>query len=321
MSVLITGGAGYIGRHTERLFQASGLDAVSLDNFATSAPWKVRSAKRIEGDVSDTNLLRRLISEHQVDSVVHLAASAHVGDSIRRPDHYFQNNTSATTALLQVMIEMSVKRLVFASSCSVYGNSASTSASESDPVVPVSPYGESKLLTERMLPWYQRSFGLQWLALRYFNVAGAEYGLGESLATSKRIIPRVVDATTGGDRGLQVFGDRFPTVDGSAVRDYVNVSDVALANLKSIRFLMNRETSMPCGEVINIGSGVGVSVFQIIETASLLSGKKISFDIRPSNPGDPPHAVSNPALALERLGWKAERSSIVEIVGAVLQET
>ena len=178
MSILITGGAGFIGRHTAKLLQSAGLRAVVFDNLATGRRDEAAEGAFVEGDIADVRLVRGVLREHDVTAVIHLAASAHVGDSMAQPDAYYRNNVCGTAALLEAMVAEDVLQLVFASSCSVYGNSASTAAREDEPVVPMSPYGESKLITERALPWYEQAFGMRWVALRYFNVAGAEDGMG-----------------------------------------------------------------------------------------------------------------------------------------------
>jgi len=225
MAILITGGAGFIGRHTAKLASGAGYDVVVLDNLSTGRSDDPRWGAFVEGDIADTMLVRRLIRQHSITAVMHLAASAHVGDSMARPGSYYANNVCGTASLLEATIAEGIRKFVFASSCSVYGNAASLAAHEDEPVTPMSPYGESKLVTERALGWYEQAHGLKWVALRYFNVAGAEDALGEDVAGCRRIVPRTVHAAIGGGSPLQVFGDSFETPDGSAVRDYVHVSD------------------------------------------------------------------------------------------------
>jgi UDP-glucose 4-epimerase len=204
---------------------------------------------------------------------------------------------------------------VFASSCSVYGNAASSAAHEDEAVVPMSPYGESKLVTERALGWYENAHGLKWVALRYFNVAGAEDALGEDVARCRRIIPRTVHAATGGGAALQVFGADFETADGSAVRDYVHVSDVARANLCALRYIEQGRAS----SIINIGAGSGVSVFDILREVARQTGRPVPHRVEAARAGDPGCAVSDARRAAELLGWRAERSGIGEIVASVLR--
>lgn len=314
MCVLITGGLGFIGSHTARFCHESGLDVVILDNLSTGLAENARWGTFVQGDIADVGLARSIIREHSVTSVLHLAASAHVGDSMDRPDLYFDNNVNGSLRILEAMMAEGVKKLVFASSCSVYGNSASLSAHEEDIVTPVSPYGESKLQTERTLSWYRNAYGLRWLALRYFNVAGAKDELGEDITSSRRIIPRVVHSVSGGTTSLEVFGTEFPTIDGSAVRDFVHVEDVARANLNALRYV----EAMGTGEVINIGSGTGASVFQIIEEVAKEVGQPVTYLTRPSRPGDPAHSVSDISKAQKLLGWEPVASSLPNIVGSVI---
>ena len=314
MSVLITGGLGFIGSHTAKLCQESGLDVIVLDNLSTGRIENARWGTVIYGDIADVDLVRSTLREHSVTSVLHLAASAHVGDSMDRPDLYFDNNVGGSLRLLEGMMAEGVKQFVFASSSSVYGNSGSLSAHEEDAVIPVSPYGESKLQTERALPWYQDAHGLRWLALRYFNVAGAKDELGEEISSSRRIIPRVVQSVIGGNAGLEVFGTEFPTIDGSAVRDFVHVEDVARANLKALHYLETKQA----GEVINIGSAVGVSVFQIIEEVGKEVGQPVTYLPRTSRPGDPAHSVSDISKARKLLDWEPVVSGLPNIVGSVI---
>jgi UDP-glucose-4-epimerase GalE len=315
MAILITGGAGFIGRHTAKLACAAGYDVVVLDNLSTGRRKDARYGALVEGDIADTILVRRLIRERSITAVIHLAASAHVGDSMARPGEYYANNVCGTASLLEAATAEGVRKLVFASSCSVYGNAASSAAREDEPVIPMSPYGESKLVTERALGWYERAHGLKWVALRYFNVAGAEDALGEDVAGCRRIVPRAVHAAIGGGAPLQIFGGNFETADGSAVRDYVHVGDVARANLCALRYV---EQARPAA-VINIGSGNGVSVLEIVREVERQTGRPVAHRIEAARAGDPGCAVSDARRAQHLLGWRPERSSIGEIVASVLR--
>lgn len=314
MSILVTGGAGYIGRHTAKLLHGSGMAPVVLDNLSTGRRDETGWGPFVEGDISDVALVRRVLREHGVTAVVHLAASAHVGDSIARPDTYYRNNVCGTAALLEAMGAEGVTRLVFASSCSVYGNSASTAAQEDEPVIPMSPYGESKLVTERALPWYRLAFGLQWVALRYFNVAGAEGSMGEDLAGCRRIVPRTVHAAVGGGAALGVFGTDFDTPDGSAVRDYVHVSDVAQANLRALQYVELGRAPV----VMNIAAGVGTSVLQIIDEVGRQVGQPVPHHLESAHCGDPGCAIADIARARRELGWAPVSSGLENIVASVL---
>ncbi len=314
ISILITGGSGYIGRHTAKALREAGLEPVVLDNLTTGRLDETGFGPFIEGDIANVGLVRSILRQHEVTAVIHLAASAHVGDSMARPDAYYRNNVSGTAGLLEAMGAEGVTQLVFASSCSVYGNSASTAAHEDEPVIPMSPYGESKLVTERALPWYQLAFGLQWVALRYFNVAGAEDGMGEDVAGCRRIVPRTVHAAVGGGSALGVFGTEFGTPDGSAVRDYVHVSDVAEANLLALRYV--EQGGHP--SVMNIAAGMGVSVLQIIGEVGRQTGQAVPHELQAARAGDPGCAVADISRAKKLLGWEPKGSGLEAIVASVL---
>ena len=313
MSILVTGGAGYVGAHTARLLRAQGNEIVILDNLSTSRRDNVRWGHWVQGDIADLKLVRSVLRDYSVTSVLHLAASAHVGESMDHPQRYFANNVNGTLTLLEAMIAEDVRQFVFASSSSVYGNSPSSAIAEESATVPVSPYGESKLQSERVLPWYARAHGLRWIALRYFNVAGASDGLGEDIANSSRIVPRAVNAAVGSGNPVHVFGIDFPTYDGSAVRDYVHITDVARANVKALEFVDSGRS----GDILNIGSGVGASVLQIIQMVSKHIGAPVPHRTGPPRPGDPPCAVSDISRAQRVLGWSPLESGIENIIASV----
>ena len=315
MSILVTGGAGFIGRHTIKLLHAHGMETVALDNLSTGRRDSTSVGAFVEGDIADVRLVRKVLRDHAVTAVVHLAASAHVGDSMAHPDAYYRNNVCGTSALLEAMHAEDVRQLIFASSCSVYGNSASTAAHEEEAVIPMSPYGESKLVTERALPWYHNAFGLSWIALRYFNVAGAEDAMGEDLVGCRRIIPRTVHAAVGGGPALGVFGTNFDTVDGSAVRDFVHVSDVANANLLALKYVGQGKPPL----VINIAAGVGTSVLQIIAEVGHQTGQTVPHKYEAARGGDPGCAIADISRARHELGWAPVNSGLDNIVSSTLR--
>jgi UDP-glucose-4-epimerase GalE len=312
MRVLITGGAGFIGSHTAQLLTQLGAELVILDNLTTGRRQDARWGSFVEGDVSDVELTRSVIRQHGITSVLHLAASAHAAESMLRPEAYFANNVGGTLRLIQAMLAEGVQKLVFASSCAIYGNSVS--AREGEVEAPLSPYGESKLQTEKTLAWLQCAYGLRWAALRYFNVAGASDGLGEDVSISVRIIPRAVNSALT-SRTLEIYGGDFPTPDGSAVRDYVHVADVSQANLQALRLVEERDVA----EVINIGSGAGVSVLQIINAVTEQTGRPAPYHLYPARAADPACVVADISKAQKLLGWRPVQSNLENIVASVLR--
>lgn len=315
MSILITGGAGFIGTHTARLLRDAGLDVAILDTVACRQREDFACGNFVLGDVGNEALVRSTIRDHGVTGVIHLAASAHVGESMHRPDVYFANNVGATYSLLNAMCAEDVRQFVFASTCAVYGEAGTPVLHEATAPVPVSPYGESKLQIERALRWYENAFGLRWAVLRYFNVAGAEPGLGEDVSTSKRIIPRAVHCVLNSGARLSVFGTSFPTRDGSAIRDYVHVSDVARANLQALRYVQGGHS----GALLNIASGMGTSVLEIIDAVTEQTGKLVLFDTRPGRVGDPACVMADISEAQRILGWRPVDSSIETLVTSVIK--
>ncbi len=315
MSILITGGAGYIGRHTWRLLERSGHHLVLFDRAPIPAAFAGPRTRLVQGDLADKALVRRTLRDHKITAVLHLAASSHVGDSMRQAAAYYANNVTASLTLLDAMGEEHVQRLVFASSCSVYGEAGSRAAREDDAVHPISPYGESKLTLESALPEYARTHGLRWVALRYTNVAGAISDLGEDLATSRHIVPRAACAALGSGSSLAVFGSRYRTPDGSAVRDLVHVTDVAVAN----RLALEYTASHDAGKILNIGSGDAVSVLQMIHEVSRQTGRDITYLSKPARAGDPAWAVTDRSEAGRILGWSPAASNLQTIVASVLR--
>jgi UDP-glucose-4-epimerase GalE len=309
VSILVTGGAGFIGSHSAKVLVEAGLSVVVLDNLTTGRRENARWGSFVKGDISDTSLVRQIINRHSVKTVLHLAAFAQVGESLQRPEIYFSNNVCGTHGLLTAMAAEKVRQIVFASSCSVYGNTNSTRLNEDEDVHPLSPYGESKLSIERSLGWYERAHGMHWLALRYFNVAGAEATLGEP-SCSTRIIPRAIHAAFGNGPSMEVFGTRYPTHDGTAVRDCVHVLDVAHGN----RLAVQHVAAGKPGAVVNIGTGTGVSVRQIIAAVGTITGRPVPFSEGPPRNGDVVSAIADPARARTLLGWEPQRSDLKQIV-------
>ncbi len=312
MRVLITGGAGYIGSHTAKLLAASGHTPIVFDDFTQGHDWAVKWGPLERGSLADQGRLREVFAAHKVEAVVHFAASALVGESMSQPTKYFRNNTVATLNLLDAMREAGVATIVFSSTCATYGDPVRVPIDETHPQVPVNPYGESKLMVEKILRWYGSAYGLKWIALRYFNAAGAdpEGEIGEDHDPETHLIPLVIGAALGTRPPVKVFGTDYPTPDGSAVRDYVHVMDLADAHRRALEGLGNGTAS----QAINLGTGQGHSVRSVIETVNRVGGKKVPFEEAPRRAGDPPELVAAPGRARDVLGWSCRYAALDVIV-------
>lgn len=309
--VLVTGGAGYIGSHTSKYLSRQGIRPVVLDNLAVGRRSAVRWGPLVECDLAERTRLAGILREHRIDTVVHFAAHCYVGESMRRPREYFRNNIINTLNLLDAMCEASVRNIVFSSSCATYGTPVKTPIDEDAPQQPINPYGESKLFVEKALKWYGEAYGLKWVALRYFNAAGAdpEGEIGERHDPETHLIPLAIEAALGMREPLQIFGADYPTVDGSAVRDYIHVWDLAAAHYKAVEYLQS--TGESCA--LNLGTGRGESVLQVIHAIELTTGTKVPVHFAARREGDPPTLIANAARAYEVLGWTPRHSSIEEI--------
>jgi UDP-arabinose 4-epimerase len=263
----------------------------------------------VEADLADAASIRRAIEQHGVDAVIHFAAHAEVGESVRNPRKYFHNNVVGTLNLLDAMVDLGVKYVVHSSTCATYGLPEKLPISEDHSQRPVSPYGESKLFVERMLQWYERAYDLRWVALRYFNAAGTSGELGECHDPETHLIPLAIQAAITGVP-LAVFGTDYPTEDGTAVRDYIHVDDLATAHLLAIDYLLKQSKS----RALNLGTGQGHSVRQVVKMVEQVSGLSVPWQAAARRPGDPPRLVADNHAAAEVLGWRPERSSLREIV-------
>jgi UDP-glucose-4-epimerase GalE len=311
LATLITGGAGYVGSHTAKFLAGQGADLVILDNLSTGHRWAAKWGRFVEGDLADTALLARLFRENPIDAVVHFAANAYVGESVGNPRKYFRNNLVNSLNLLDAMVDAGVGRIVFSSSCTTYGIPRQVPIAEDAPQTPLSPYGESKLFIERALAWYGKAYGLRWAALRYFNAAGADPDgeLGEEHDPEPHLIPVVLQAALGERPHLEIFGVDYPTPDGTAIRDYVHVTDLARAHSLALAYLRTNENL-----VLNLGVGRGYSVREIVAEAEAVTGRKIPARTAPRREGDPPEMVADVAKADRVLGWKAANSDLRTIL-------
>jgi UDP-arabinose 4-epimerase len=303
MNILVTGGAGYIGSHTAKALHAAGFNPVTLDNLSAGHEWAVRWGPLVRGQIQNGALIRRVVKEHGIRAAIHFAANAYVGESVVNPRKYFHNNVVNTLKLMDALLEADVKTVVFSSTCATYGNPESPLISECHTQRPVNPYGESKLFVERLLHAYGQAYGLRWMALRYFNAAGADPGgqIGEDHDPETHLIPLVLEAALGRRPPVQIYGTDYNTPDGTAIRDYIHVSDLAQAHVLALDRLLS---GMP-PVAVNLGTGIGYSVRQVIAAAERISGCAVPTREAPRRAGDPAVLVADPALAAELLGWRA----------------
>lgn len=311
-AILVTGGAGYIGSHTCKALAGAGFLPVTLDNLSTGHRWAVRWGPLVEGDLADQALVERVIREHQVRGAMHFAAWTYVGESMQHPGKYFRNNFCNALNLLQALAATGVDSIVFSSSCATYGMPQRIPIREDEPQFPVNPYGESKLCVERALHWFEQAHGLRHAALRYFNAAGADPDgeLGEEHHPETHLIPLVIQAALGRRDYVEVYGSDYDTPDGTAIRDYIHVVDLAEAHVRALSRLLGGGTSL----AVNLGSGHGHSVREVIEAVAEISERPVPTRESPRRAGDPPVLVADPSLALTELGWSTQQSNLTHIV-------
>jgi len=311
MAVLITGGAGYIGSVTANRLHSKGEKIVILDDLRRGHRSAVPpDVPFYRGRVGDRMLIARIASEHHLEACLHFAALAYVGESVLEPAKYFENNVEQGIALIEALLAANVRRIVFSSTCATYGETEQSPISETCRQWPSNPYGWSKLAIERMLASYDTAYNLKFVALRYFNAAGATTDLGESHEPESHLIPNILLAALGELPELSVFGNDYPTPDGTAIRDYVHVSDLAEAHILGLDYLRRGG----CSEFINLGTGNGYSVMEVIDAARKLTGCPIPFQLRPRRKGDPPKLVAEAKKARAVLGWLPEMSDLSVIV-------
>ena len=303
MTILVTGGAGYIGSHTVRLLRERGRDVVVLDTMEFGHRAAMAETPLVVGDVADREIVSRVIREYEVDAVIHFAGYKAAGESMEQPGRYFQNNVAGGAALLETLSQAGVERLVFSSSCAVYGTAESVPVSEDAPIHPESPYGESKAIIERFLDWYDRCLGLRSVSLRYFNAAGAwpDGSIGEDWTVTLNLVPLIMKSVLGRRSALQVFGTDYPTADGTAIRDYVHVIDLADAHLRALEFLEHGGAST----AVNLGTGIGSSVFEVLAAAEKAIGLPVPYEVAPRRAGDPVALYSDNRHAGTVLDWQA----------------
>lgn len=315
--VLVTGGAGYIGSHTCKLLAQRGMQPVVLDNLVRGHRQAVRWGPFHQGDIADAALVQGLVREYGIRSLIHFAAFAYVGESMEQPQKYFENNVVRGLSLLRAAMDAGVRHVVFSSTCAVYGIPEEVPIAEVQPTLPVNPYGETKLWIERALHWLGSCRDLRWMALRYFNAAGAdpEGEIGEDHRPETHLIPRVMQAALGQIPHLEIFGTDYPTPDGTAVRDYIHVNDLAEAHVRALEHLQDGGESMP----VNLGTGEGSSVRELIAALEKIAGRPVPVLTAPRRAGDPPVLVANPARARRILGWTPQWSSLEQILQTAWQ--
>ncbi|UUO08446.1 UDP-glucose 4-epimerase GalE [Blastopirellula sp. J2-11] len=311
MNVLVSGGAGYVGSHTARLLSRQGHDVWIYDNLSQGHRGAVPADRLIVGDLHEGERLTGLMRELKIDAVMHFAASALVGESVTDPAKYYRNNIVATLSLLDAMRAADVRRIVFSSTCATYGEPDQMPITESTTQSPVNPYGFTKLCIEHALADYSHAYGFGYAALRYFNASGAspDGDIGEDHDPESHLIPIVLQVALGQREAISIFGDDYPTPDGTCVRDYIHVDDLATAHLTAMQQL---EPGVALR--LNLGTGEGVSVRQVIQACRDVTGREIPEKIAPRRPGDPPELVADASQAAKQLGWRAKYLDIRETV-------
>src|SRR6516162_7802137 len=315
-SVLVTGGAGYIGSHACKALARAGYQPVVFDNISRGHREAVRWGPLVEGDITDRGRLVAALAEYRVSAVMHFAAYAYVGESVSDPAMYYRNNLGGTLSLLDAMREAGVDKIVFSSTCATYGTPDSIPIRETAPQLPVNPYGETKLAIERALHSYGQAYGLRSVSLRYFNAAGADPGgeIGELHAPETHLVPLVLQTALEQRSHVDVYGTDYPTPDGTAIRDYIHVQDLAEAHLRALEYVLAGKGTA----ALNLGTGSGHSVREVIRVAEAISGRRVQCHDAARRAGDPPVLVADPSLAAELLGWRAQISDLETIIRTAL---
>lgn len=312
MNILICGGAGYIGSHMAMHLIEKNINVIILDNLQTGHKESVLDRKFYLGDLRDENVLDKVFTENHIDAVIDFAANSLVGESVENPLKYFENNIYSTVKLLQAMNKYNVKYIVFSSTAATYGEPENIPIKEEDRTFPTNPYGESKLSVEKILKWCDNAYGIKYTALRYFNACGAHTSgrIGEDHNPETHLIPIILQAASGKREKIMIFGDDYNTPDGSCIRDYVHVSDLASAHLLALKRLQNGGNS----KIYNLGNGKGFSVKEVVETARRVTGVNIKSEISGRRAGDPAILVASSEKAVNELGWKPKFNSLETII-------
>ncbi len=312
MKVLVCGGAGYIGSHAVKALLREGFEVVIFDNFSSGKEELVAGGEVVRGDLDDRGQVGQAFRTHRFDAVLHFASLIQVGESFLNPQRYYTHNLSTSLNLFEAMLEAGVKKIIFSSSAAVYGIPQETPITESHPLSPINPYGHTKLFVERILQDYDRAYGLKHISLRYFNAAGADPDarLGEMHDPETHLIPNLLLYLLGRKAGVDLYGTKFPTPDGTAIRDYIHVTDLAEAHILALRRLLASGES----DAINLGTGRGLSVLEVIRKVEEVTGRKIAYGVRPERLGDVPVLLASKEKAEKTLGWKLHYSDLERIV-------
>lgn len=310
--ILVTGGAGYIGSHINKELNKQGYETVVIDNLSYGHEDFVKWGVLERVDLSNSREIRKVFQNYPIDAVMHFAAFTYVGESVEDPQKYYLNNLRNTLNLLKVMMEFEVEKIVFSSTCATYGDPLEIPITEDHPQNPISPYGRGKFMVEQVLRDYSQAYGLKYVSLRYFNAAGADPDgeLGESHQPETHLIPLILDAALGRREDIKIFGTDYPTPDGTCIRDYIHVTDLADAHIKALEYLENSGKS----EVFNLGNGNGFSVREVIEEARKVTGRKITAVETDRRPGDPPILVGSSKKAREILKWEPKFDDLSQII-------
>ncbi len=311
-NLLVTGGAGYIGSHTARALERAGYSVVIFDNFSRGHRQAVEGYTVVEGNTAERKKLAALLREFNISAVMHFAAHSLVGESVEKPDLYYHNNVLGGLNLLEAVLEAGVKHFVFSSSAAVYGEPEETPVGEEHPLKPANPYGETKVVIERALHYFTQAFGLNSVSLRYFNAAGAALsgGIGEDHDPETHLVPLILQSVLGQREKVTVFGNDYPTADGTAVRDYIHVDDLAEAHLLALEALLQGRQS----QVYNLGNGEGYSVLEVIKAVEKVTGKAVPYEFGSRRTGDPALLVAAAKKAERELGWRPKTTALVDIV-------
>lgn len=310
--ILVTGGAGYIGSHINKELNKQGYETVVIDNLSYGHEDFVKWGALERVDLSNSREIRKVFQNYPIDAVMHFAAFTYVGESVEDPQKYYLNNLRNTLNLLKVMLEFEVEKIVFSSTCATYGDPLEIPITEDHPQNPISPYGRGKFMVEQVLRDYSQAYGLKYASLRYFNAAGADPDgeLGESHQPETHLIPLILDAALGRREDIKIFGTDYPTPDGTCIRDYIHVTDLADAHIKALEYLENSGKS----EVFNLGNGNGFSVREVIEEARKVTGRKITAVETDRRPGDPPILIGSSKKAREILKWEPKFDDLSQII-------